>query len=208
MRARFLLRRYQLGLANIPEANTYRKAGVDVEAANKSLSAVSNIITETFNTEVLSPFGGFGGIIRIPKEIPNPVIVSSIDSVGTKVSVAVQNNRLHTVGADIVHHCVNDILVAGAKPLCFMDYIAHADFTTDQTAEAIRGVALACKTLNIPLVAGETAQLPGVYQASAFDLVGAVIGIADEADLLDIRNVQPGDVVVALPSNGLHTNGF
>jgi phosphoribosylformylglycinamidine cyclo-ligase len=192
----------------MPEANTYREAGVDLEAANKSMSAVSSVITETFNPEVLSPFGGFGGIIRIPQDIPNPVIVSSVDSVGTKVSVAVQNNTLHTVGADIVHHCVNDILVAGAEPLCFMDYVAHADFTADQTAEAIRGVALACRALNIPLVAGETAQLPGIYRRGEFDLVGAVVGIADETNLLDIDNVKPGDVVVALPSNGLHTNGF
>ncbi len=169
---------------------------------------VSDAVQSTFNTSVVSGFGGFGGIVRVPDGIRRPVIVSSIDSVGTKVSVAVRAGRLDTVGFDIVHHCLNDILVTGGQPLCFMDYIAHADFTSAQTAEAISGVAASCKALDIPLVSGETAQLPGVYRDREFDLVGAVIGVASEDELLDSRNVRPGDVVVALPSNGIHTNGY
>lgn len=181
---------------------------MDLVAADASLDAISDAVRSTFNASVVSGFGGFGGIVRVPSDIERPVVVSSIDSVGTKVSVAVQAGRLDTVGYDIAHHCVNDILVTGATPLCFMDYFAHADLTPAQTAEAIRGVAAACKALDIPLVSGETAQLPGVYRDREFDLVGAVIGVASEDDLLDIRKVRPGDVVVALPSNGIHTNGY
>ena len=195
-------------MADIPEAEAYRKAGVDLVAADESLAAVRDSIKGTFNAAVISGFGGFGGIVRVPTEIENPVIVSSIDSVGTKVSIAVQAGRLDTVGFDLVHHCVNDVLVTGAQPLCFMDYIAHANFNAAQTAEAIKGVAAACKVLGVPLVGGETAQLPGVYQDQEFDLVGAVIGVAGEAELLDNDDVRPGDVVVALPSNGIHTNGY
>ena len=176
---------------------------MDLVAADASLDAISDAVQSTFNASVVSVFGGFGGVVRVPSHIERPVVVSSIDSVGTKVSVAVQAGRLDTVGYDIVHHCVNDILVTGATPLCFMDYFAHADLTAAQTAEAIRGVAAACKALDVPLVSGETAQLPGVYRDREFDLVGAVIGVASEDDLLNSRNVRPGDVVVALPSRPL-----
>ena len=181
---------------------------MDLVAADESLFAVSDTVRGTFNAGVLSEFGGFSGVVRVPADIKRPVIVASIDSVGTKVSVAVRAGRLDTVGHDIVHHCVNDILVSGATPLCFMDYIAHADFTAAQTAKAIKGVAAACKALDVPLIGGETAQLPGVYRDREFDLVGTAIGVASEGELLDRRNVRPGDVVVALPSNGIHTNGY
>jgi phosphoribosylformylglycinamidine cyclo-ligase len=196
------------GLADSPGARAYREAGVDLAAADESLAAIKESVRRTFNAQVVSGFGGFGGAIRLPAGMRRPVIVSSIDSVGTKVSVAARAGRLDTVGHDIVHHCVNDILVTGARPLCFLDYVAFADFTAAQSAQVVLGVAAACTALGVPLVGGETAQLPGVYGAGEFDLVGAVVGVAEEDELLDIEDVRAGDLVVALPSNGIHTNGY
>lgn len=195
-------------LSESPEARAYRESGVDLAAADDSLAAIGDAVRRTYNADVISGLGGFGGVIRLPAGIERPVIVSSIDSVGTKVSVAVQAGRLDTVGHDLVHHCVNDILVTGARPLCFLDYIAYADFTADQSSQVVKGVAAACEALGVPLIGGETAQLPGVYRDREFDLVGAVVGVAGERDLIDIQSVQPGDTVVALPSNGIHTNGY
>ena len=198
----------QPGLADSPGARSYREAGVDLAAADESLAAIKESVRRTFNAQVVSGFGGFGGAIRLPAGMRQPVIVSSIDSVGTKVSVAARAGRLDTVGHDIVHHCVNDILVTGARPLCFLDYVAFADFNTVQSARVVLGVAAACTALGVPLVGGETAQLPGVYGTGEFDLVGAVVGVAEEDELLDVANVRAGDVVVALLSNGIHTNGY
>mgnify|MGYP001387194004 CR=1 FL=1 len=186
----------------------YSAAGVDLEAADKVLDSIRGGVRATLNQNVLSGIGSYGGIVRLPKGMTNPVLVSSVDSVGTKVSIASAYGNFSTVGRDLVNHCVNDILCTGATPLLFVDYIAHSDFSPEETASAINGVAAACEDLDIPLVAGETAQLPGVYQAREFDLVGTVVGVLEEENLILGSKVAPEDVVIALPSNGIHTNGL
>jgi len=186
----------------------YSAAGVDLEAADEVLDSIRGEVGATLNQNVLSGVGSYGGIVRLPEGMTNPVLVSSVDSVGTKVSIASAYGDFSTVGKDLVNHCVNDILCTGATPLLFVDYIAHSDFSSDETASAINGVAAACKDLSIPLVAGETAQLPGVYQAREFDLVGTVVGVLEEENLILGSKIAVGDVVIAVPSNGIHTNGL
>ena len=187
---------------------SYTQAGVDLAAGNAVLGRIKNAVLATHGPQVVNGLGGFGGAIRIPPGIEDPVIVSSIDSVGTKVSIASQARRFGTVGADIVNHGANDILVVGALPWAFLDYFATSKLDLDALASVVQGAADACKRLDCALIGGETAELPGIYHDDRFDLAGCMIGIASEAELIDINRVQSGDAVVALPSNGLHTNGY
>ena len=189
-------------------APSYKQAGVDLTAANAVVDRIRDSVNSTHGPLVVGDIGGFGGALRIPPGIEDPVIVSSIDSVGTKVSIAAQARRYDTVGADIVNHGANDILVVGALPCAFLDYFASSKLDPEVVASVVEGAARACGKLDCALLGGETAELPGVYRQGEFDLAGCMIGVASEAELIDINRVRPGDAVVVLPSNGLHTNGY
>ena len=195
-------------MSSARDAAAYRAAGVDLTAADQVLRGIRKAVESTFGAGVVRGFGGFGGAVRVPEGLRRPVIVSSTDSVGTKVSIAAMAGVYDSVGWDIVNHCVNDVLVTGALPLAFLDYVASADLGPERTAAVIRGVAEACRDAGCPLIGGETAELPGIYRPGEFDLAGFLIGVASEDDLIDTSRVRPGDAVVALPSNGLHTNGY
>jgi phosphoribosylformylglycinamidine cyclo-ligase len=159
---------------------------------------------------VLSGVGSFGGLfdISVAKEMVQPVLVASTDGVGTKTMVAAAMNRWDTIGHDIVNHCINDILVQGAKPLFFLDYVASAKLNPEQIATVVSGIAAACREAGMALLGGETAEMPGVYQQGELDVVGTVVGLVDREQIIDGTRIQAGDVILGLPSSGLHTNGF
>lgn len=190
--------------------SAYAQAGVDIEAGNKATQLMKAAVQATFGPEVLSDIGAFGGLFDISafKTMAQPVLVASTDGVGTKTQVAAQMGRWDTIGHDIVNHCVNDILVQGARPLFFLDYVASAQLNPAQIATIVGGIALACSQVGCALLGGETAEMPGVYEAGAVDLVGTVVGVVDRADIVDGRRLQKGDVILGLPASGLHTNGF
>lgn len=187
----------------------YARAGVDVDLANSIKEGIQRRIASTHRAEVLSQIGGFGGLFRakFPK-MKDPVLVSSIDGVGTKLKVATMLNRHHTVGADLVNHCVNDIAVTGARPLFFLDYIGTGRLDPDVFNQILEGLASACADAGCALIGGETAQMPGIYQNDDYDLVGSIVGVVDRKKIIDGTQIRPGDVLVGLPSSGLHTNGF
>ena len=187
---------------------SYRSAGVDIAAADELLDNLGERLKSTYTPLVLAGLGGFGGAMRLPAGLSDPALVLSIDSVGTKIAVAARHGRLDSIGADLVNHCANDVLAMGARPLAFLDYIAHSDLPNDALGAAIGGVADACRAHSVPLVGGETAQLPGIYRSGQLDLVGAMVGIAEAKDLLAPDRVGTGDLLVGLPSNGIHTNGY
>jgi phosphoribosylformylglycinamidine cyclo-ligase len=198
-------------LAKDPSAKTvtYADAGVDIAVANKTKNRIKYLAQKTFTKGVLSDIGGFGGLFAVDKEkFRDPVLVSSVDGVGTKLKVAFQMKMHHTVGADLVNHCVNDIAVQGATPLFFMDYVAAGKLTPDIIEQVITGIANACKQNNCALIGGETAEMPGFYSAGEYDLAGFIVGVVDRDKILTGDKVQVGDVLLALPSNGLHTNGY
>jgi phosphoribosylformylglycinamidine cyclo-ligase len=167
-------------------------------------------VHSTFGPEVLSGVGSFGGLFDISKSkgMAQPVLVASTDGVGTKTMVAAAMNRWDTIGHDIVNHCINDILVQGAKPLFFLDYVASAKLDPEQIATVVGGIAAACREAGVALLGGETAEMPGVYQKGELDLVGTVVGLVDRAQIIDGSRIEAGDVILGLPSSGLHTNGF
>ncbi len=188
----------------------YQDAGVDIDRKANALKAAAGKIRETYTPEVLRGIGAFGGMIEVSKlkGMDQPVLVSSTDGVGTKTLLAAQSGRYGGLGFDIVHHSINDLLVQGAMPLFFMDYIASARLEADILATVLESLANACKAAGIPLLGGETAEMPGVYHQGGLDLVGTIVGVVDKAKIVDGSRVQPGDVVIALPSSGLHTNGY
>ncbi|MEO8217867.1 MAG: phosphoribosylformylglycinamidine cyclo-ligase [Acidobacteriota bacterium] len=191
------------------DQGSYRDAGVDIDAQDQALREVRTIVRDTFNPSVLSDIGSFGGLFRgtFP-EMSAPILVSSTDGVGTKLRVA-QAMRIHdTVGADLVCHCVNDILVQGAKPLFFLDYYATGKLRPPVMADVVRGMARACKENGAALIGGETAEMPGFYGDDDYDIAGFIVGVVDEKNLIDGKRVRPGDVILGLPSAGLHTNGY
>ncbi len=191
------------------DQGSYRDAGVDIDAQDQALREVRTIVRDTFNPSVLSDIGSFGGLFRgtFP-EMSAPILVSSTDGVGTKLRVA-QAMRIHdTVGADLVCHCVNDILVQGAKPLFFLDYYATGKLRPRVMAEVVRGMARACKENGAALIGGEIAEMPGFYGDDEYDIAGFIVGVVDEKNLIDGKRVRPGDVILGLPSAGLHTNGY
>lgn len=192
------------------EALTYAEAGVDIAAGNRATALMKEAVQATFGPEVLSGVGAFGGLYSLQKvvEMQEPVLISSTDGVGTKTKVAGVMNRWDSIGHDIVNHCVNDILVQGGKPLFFLDYVASAKLDPEQIATIVRGVAEACQQTGCALLGGETAEMPGVYHAGAVDLVGTVVGVVERTKIIDGSRIRPGDVVLGLPSTGLHTNGF
>ncbi len=188
---------------------TYRDAGVDIDAQDRALAQVKEMVRKTYTPEVLSDQGAFGGLFRVPlKGLKEPVLVSSADGVGTKLKVAFATGRHSTVGQDLVNHCVNDILVQGARPLFFLDYLATGRLDPEIVADVIGGVAAACSEQRMALLGGETAEMPGFYADGEYDLAGFIVGVVDRKRILDGRRVQDGDVLVGLPSTGLHTNGY
>lgn len=187
----------------------YRSAGVDVDAGAETVRRIRALARGTFTRGVLSEIGGFGGLFRPDlTDLAEPVLVSSADGVGTKLKVAFLAGRHDTVGRDLVNHCVNDVLVQGAAPLFFLDYLATGRLSPDAAEAVVRGVAAACAENGCALLGGETAEMPGFYADGEYDLAGFIVGIVDRDRLIDGRRVRPGDRIIGLPSSGLHTNGY
>lgn len=186
----------------------YRDAGVDIEAASQAKATIKRLARQTFNRRVLRDVGAFGGFFSLQGLPRDAVLVSSTDGVGTKLKIAFALNRHDTVGADLVHHCVNDIAVHGAAPLFFLDYLATGKMRPGVVTEVVRGLARACRRVGCALVGGETAEMPGFYPPDEYDLAGCIVGWVRRRNILDGRRIRPGDVIVALPSLGLHTNGY
>jgi len=188
---------------------TYKEAGVDVEAGDETVDRIQSTVRETFTPGVLADIGAFGSFFEPDLDgLDRPVLVSSIDGVGTKLKVASRADRYDTVGQDLVNHCVNDIAVCGAHPLYFLDYYGVGTLSPDTAEAVVEGFATACDENDCALVGGEIAEMPDVYGEDAFDLVGSIVGMVDKADLVDGTNVQAGDVLIGLPSTGIHTNGY
>ena len=191
--------------------SSYAKAGVDVALGNRVKSGIGALVRPTHGAEVLGGIGGFGGLFRPDfkkRGVKDPVLVASVDGVGTKLKIAFATDRHDTIGADLVNHCVNDIAVTGARPLFFLDYIAAAKLDPDVLKQIISGLARACKEAGCALIGGETAQMPGLYGKGEYDLAGSITGLVERKDLLDGSRVKVGDALIGLPSNGLHTNGY
>ncbi|HUP65909.1 MAG TPA: phosphoribosylformylglycinamidine cyclo-ligase [Thermoanaerobaculia bacterium] len=188
---------------------TYRDAGVDIDAQDEALRKVRTIVRDTYGPDVVSDIGLFGGLFRARFDgMIAPILVSSADGVGTKLRVA-QEMKIHdTVGYDLVCHCVNDILVQGARPLFFLDYFATGKLHPDTMVDVIRGMARGCKENGLALIGGETAEMPGFYRPGEYDVAGFIIGVVDEPQLIDGKKIREGDIILGLPSAGLHTNGY
>jgi phosphoribosylformylglycinamidine cyclo-ligase len=187
----------------------YARAGVDVDLGNKLKHGIQSLVRQTHGPQVLGKIGGFGGLFRASfPGIREPVLVASIDGVGTKLRVAFALNKHDTVGADLVNHCVNDIAVLGARPLFFLDYIGCGKLEPRVFQQLLRGVSRACRFAGCALIGGETAQMPGMYRKGEYDLAGCIIGVVDRGNIIDGKKIRPGDIVLGLESNGLHTNGY
>jgi len=192
-----------------PRASAYSEAGVDIDAQEKGLARVRQLAKSTFTPGVLSEIGSFGGLFRPDiKGMAEPVLVASADGVGTKLAVARLAGDYSTVGRDLVNHCVNDVLVQGAEPLFFLDYVGAGVLEPEKMVELVSGVADGCRENGCALLGGETAEMPGFYQPGDYELVGFIVGLVDRPKLLDGSKVRAGDVLVGLPSSGLHTNGY
>jgi len=187
----------------------YRQSGVDIDAGNETVRRIRSLARGTFTPGVLSEIGSFGGLFRLDREkYRDPVLVSSADGVGTKLKIAFMTGRHDTVGADLVNHCVNDILVQGAEPLFFLDYLATGRLSPSVAEQVVTGVARACRENGCALIGGETAEMPGFYADGEYDIAGFIVGVVERDRLIDGRTIVPGDVLVGLPSAGLHTNGY
>jgi phosphoribosylformylglycinamidine cyclo-ligase len=187
----------------------YKASGVDIDAGNETVRRIRALARGTFTPGVLSDIGSFGGLFRLDRDrFEEPVLVSSADGVGTKLKIAFMTGRHDTIGADLVNHCVNDILVQGAEPLFFLDYLATGRLSPAVAEQVIAGVARACRENGCALIGGETAEMPGFYADGEYDIAGFIVGVVDKARLIDGRGIVPGDVLIGLPSGGLHTNGY
>lgn len=188
---------------------TYKDSGVDVKAGEELVDSIKEIVKETHNTSVLSNIGGFGGLFRPDfTSLKDPVLVSSVDGVGTKLIVAFKQEKYDTVGQDLVNHCVNDIAVCGAEPLFFLDYFSTGKLQQNIAFDVIKGFTVACKENGCALVGGETAEMPDIYKDGEFDLAGTIVGVVDRDALIDGTKVKSGDIMWGVPSTGLHTNGY
>ena len=186
---------------------TYRDAGVDIDAADKIIKSVRKQARSTFKTEVLGDLGFFGGLFEL-KGYEEPVIVSSTDGVGTKLKIACALDKHDTIGADLVNHCVNDILTCGASPLFFQDYIAMSKLVPQTLESIIKGMVHALTEVGCALIGGETAEMPGLYHEDEYDLVGFIVGAAEKSSIINGSSIKAGDPIIGLPSSGLHTNGY
>ncbi len=188
---------------------TYADAGVDIDRANRTKKRIKYLAHKTFTRGVLSEIGGFGGLFSIDRDkYLDPVLVSSVDGVGTKLKIAFEMKMHHTIGADLVNHCVNDIAVQGAAPLFFMDYLATGKLVPEVAEKVVEGLADACKQNGCALIGGETAEMPGFYPDGEYDLAGFIVGVVERERIINGKAVQPGDIILGLASNGLHTNGY
>ena len=190
------------------EGLSYADAGVDLDAAERTKEGLKALVASTRDRFTLSELGQFGGLYQVPDDVEGPVLVSSADGVGTKLKLAFMTGRHDTVGQCLVNHCVNDILVQGARPLFFLDYLATGEMDEAVVNDVVRGVALACKENGCALLGGETAQMPDFYADDEYDLAGFIVGLVSRVDLLDGSRIREGDVLVGLGSSGLHTNGY
>jgi phosphoribosylformylglycinamidine cyclo-ligase len=187
----------------------YAAAGVDLDLGNRLKRGIQSLVRQTHGPQVLGKIGGFGGLFRAKfPGMHEPVLVASIDGVGTKLKIAFALNKHDTVGADLVNHCVNDIAVLGARPLFFLDYIGCGKLESRVFQQLLRGLSRACRSARCALLGGETAQMPGIYHKGEYDLAGCIIGVVDRNDIIDGRRVRQGDVILGMESNGLHTNGY
>jgi phosphoribosylformylglycinamidine cyclo-ligase len=192
------------------ESVTYKSAGVDIHAGEEMVDRIKPMVRSTFNKHVLADIGGFGGLYDVSflKEYQSPVLVSSVDGVGTKLKIAFMAGRYESVGQDLVNHCINDIAVCGAKPLYFMDYFATGRLEPSVAAEVISGFAHACRENDCALIGGETAEMPSMYQEGEFDLAGMIVGAVERSHIITGQESARGDLLIGLPSTGLHTNGY
>jgi len=188
---------------------TYKAAGVDIEAGEKTVDKIKGYAKSTFNKSVLAEIGMFGAFYE-PDFFgyKNPVLVSSVDGVGTKLKIAIEMDQHDTIGQDLVNHCVNDIAVCGAKPLFFLDYYATGKLNPDKAADVIKGFSIACKENDCALIGGETAEMPGLYDEKDYDVSGTIVGVVDKSKIIDGKKIQKGDLLIGFPSTGLHTNGY
>jgi phosphoribosylformylglycinamidine cyclo-ligase len=189
---------------------SYADAGVNIPVWNKARKRIGKLVESTFNKNVVGKFGHFGGMFSLAalKSYKKPILVSSVDGVGTKLAIAAETGIHNTVGMDIVNHCINDILVLGAKPLYFLDYIATGKLDPDVFVKILDGLTKACKAADCVLIGGETAEMPGMYRAGEYDIAGTIVGVVDEKDVIDGSKIRKGDVLIGLRSNGLHTNVY
>jgi phosphoribosylformylglycinamidine cyclo-ligase len=192
---------------NSADREAYARAGVDVKAADKAKELIKRLARSTSRPEVLTDIGLFGGMFQLTG-YNEPVLVSSVDGVGTKLKIASFLNKHDTIGIDLVNHCVNDILTCGASPLFFLDYIAMGKLLPERVESIVSGMVQACKNTGCALVGGETAEMPGIYQSDDYDLVGFIVGVVEKANRLSGNSITPGDILLGLPSSGLHTNGY
>ena len=190
------------------EGLSYAEAGVDLDAAERTKEGLKELVASTRDRYTLSDLGAFGGLYLVPDDVEGPVLVSSADGVGTKLKLAFATGRHDTVGQCLVNHCVNDILVQGARPLFFLDYLATGEMDERVVNDVVRGVAVACRENGCSLLGGETAQMPDFYAEDEYDLAGFIVGIVPRRDILDGSRIREGDVLVGLASSGLHTNGY
>jgi phosphoribosylformylglycinamidine cyclo-ligase len=188
---------------------SYSDAGVSIDNANIAVEKIKKFARSTFNERTLTEIGSFGGMFSgaFP-EMSDPILVASADGVGTKLKIAFDTGVHNTIGQDLVNHCVNDILVQGARPLFFLDYFATGVLSPDVTASVVEGMSIACRENGCVLLGGETAEMPGFYKDGEYDLAGFIVGVVDKSKVIDGKSISPGDVVLGLPSNGLQTNGF
>jgi phosphoribosylformylglycinamidine cyclo-ligase len=192
-----------------PTPLDYKSAGVDIDAGNETVRRIKRLAKATFTPGVLSDIGAFGGLFKLDTAAyKEPVLVSSADGVGTKLKVAFMANQHRTIGVDLVNHCVNDILVQGATPLFFLDYLATGRLSPDVAEQVVEGLSKACADNGCALLGGETAEMPGFYADGEYDVAGFIVGAVDRAHLIDGRSIAAGDVLIGLPSSGLHTNGY
>jgi phosphoribosylformylglycinamidine cyclo-ligase len=188
----------------------YAGAGVDIDAGNRAVELMKEAVKSTYGTEVLAGIGSFGGLFDASSlaAMKSPVLVASTDGVGTKVKLAAMANRYRSIGHDIVNHCIDDILVQGARPLMFLDYYATSKLIPEVVAEVVGGIAEACREAECALIGGETAEMPGVYMEGEFDLAGTIVGVVEREGILPRADIRAGDVVIGIRSSGPHTNGY
>lgn len=188
---------------------TYKESGVDIQAGEESVRKIKSLVQQTFRSEVLTDIGLFGGLFRANFDgYRKPVLVSSVDGVGTKLKVAFAMNRHDTIGEDLVNHCVNDILTSGAKPLFFLDYLSLGEVYPDRIADIVSGFVRGCKHSNCALIGGETAEMSDLYRPGEYDVAGTIVGIVEEDKIISGKTITKGDILIGLASNGLHTNGY
>jgi phosphoribosylformylglycinamidine cyclo-ligase len=186
----------------------YQQAGVNIDAGNETVRRIKALASKTYTSGVLSGVGSFGGLFALGRGVEDPVLVASADGVGTKLKIAFMSGTHDSIGVDLVNHCVNDILVQGARPLFFLDYLATGQLAPDVAEQIVTGVARACEDNGCALLGGETAEMPGFYRDGEYDVAGFIVGLVARAKVIDGRHIEVGDCLVALPSSGLHTNGY